>query len=86
MDISKRSDMSYTKLRRRADFSESIINNSTEGSYQISTAVGTPGQNITLVLDTGSSDVFVLASTADQCTNARLQREYGPCVGGTCKL
>lgn len=47
--------------------------------------VGSPGQQVSLVIDTGSSDVFVLAKTADQCTQARLAAQDGPCVGGTCK-
>jgi hypothetical protein len=71
------------RLRARDSFTASLINNVTAGSYLISTTVGTPGQAINLVIDTGSSDVFVLSNTANQCTNRRLEYENGPCVGGT---
>lgn len=46
--------------------------------------VGTPAQSLSLVLDTGSSDVWMLSNTADLCTSAELQAEnYGGCTGGT---
>lgn len=93
-DIAKVAGSPPTKLGKRfaetsklykRQFSESIINNVTGGSYMISTSIGTPAQSISLVLDTGSSDVWVLADNANQCTSKTLQYEYGACVGGTCK-
>lgn len=85
LDIAKRASSPPTRLGKRQDFSDSIINNVTGGSYEIQTSLGTPAQSITLVLDTGSSDVWVLASDADQCTSAQLEYEYGFCSGGTCR-
>ena len=61
-------------------------NNITAGSYLAKVSIGTPAQQIELVIDTGSSDVFVVASTADQCNDPLLQQTDGPCIGGTCKL
>jgi predicted aspartyl protease len=75
----------FDLLNDRATVEEKLYNNLTGGSYMANVTVGTPGQEISLVIDTGSSDVFVLSSTADQCTDAYLQQTYGPCSGGTCK-
>lgn len=68
-----------------ATIQEGLANNITRGSYMADVTVGTPGQKFSLVIDTGSSDVFVLAKTADQCNNLRLQYSYGSCYGGTCE-
>lgn len=46
------------------------------GEYFVTASVGTPFQNIDLIVDTGSSDVWMFG--AGSCTN-------GPCEGGTCK-
>lgn len=73
------------RISARATIFESLANNETGGSYMADVMVGTPGQPISLVLDTGSSDVFVLANTADECTNPRIQSLYGGCTGGTCR-
>lgn len=85
LDTWKQTSSPPTSIGARQSFQESIINNVTGGSYMISTCWGTPCQNISLVLDTGSSDVWALANNADQCTSATIQRQYGPCVGGTCQ-
>lgn len=66
-------------------FSETIINNFTGGSYMADVTVGTPAQQISLVLDTGSSDVWFLGSDADLCSDEQAQQSYGGCTGGTCK-
>ncbi|CAK7273412.1 hypothetical protein SEPCBS119000_005640 [Sporothrix epigloea] len=74
------------KLRDRATtgaYVESLANNVTGGGYYASVEVGTPGQTQVLVVDTGSSDVWVVASNADLCTNSRLQREYGDTCSNT---
>lgn len=69
-------------LLSRSTITEILANNETGGSYMATVTVGTPPQSLSLVLDTGSSDVFVLSKTADECTSARLQAEYGGCTGG----
>ncbi|CAK7270808.1 hypothetical protein SEPCBS57363_004292 [Sporothrix epigloea] len=74
------------KLRDRAStgsYIESLANNVTGGGYYASVEVGTPGQTQVLVVDTGSSDVWVVASDANLCTNSRLQREYGDTCSDT---
>jgi hypothetical protein len=47
-------------------------------------SVGTPAQTIALDIDTGSSDVYVIATGADECTSAEVIAQYGGCFGGTC--
>jgi predicted aspartyl protease len=73
-------------LLPRAAITESLLNNATGGDYIAQVTVGTPGQPQTLLLDTGSSDVWMLASTADLCTDPAVQSYYqtGPC-SSTCK-
>lgn len=73
-------------LSPRATITESILNNASGGSYMANVNIGTPPQAISLVIDTGSSDVFSLSYQADECTNARLAAKYGGCTGGLCKF
>ncbi|KAE9372441.1 acid protease [Stipitochalara longipes BDJ] len=66
------------KLRRRnlsprATITESLANNETGGDYIATAKVGTPAQTVTFLIDTGSSDVWMLSSTADLCTDPDLQ-------------
>lgn len=74
------------KLTKRASLTESLVNNITNGGYYASVSVGTPGQDVTLVLDTGSSDAFVLSSGADLCTEKKLQVYYDTTCDTTCKI
>ncbi|KAF3765028.1 acid protease [Cryphonectria parasitica EP155] len=61
------------RLSKRATLTESLVNNITEGGYYATVSVGTPGQTLTMVLDTGSSDAFVISADADLCTEKKLQ-------------
>lgn len=74
------------KLSKRATFTEELVNNITQGGYFASVSVGTPGQDVTLVLDTGSSDAFVLSADADLCASETLQAYYGETCDYTCKV
>ncbi|KAH9897609.1 aspartic peptidase domain-containing protein [Xylariomycetidae sp. FL2044] len=67
-DIQKKSD-GPPRLRKRADgtVEEIITNEALRGGYFASCMVGTPGQNLTLQLDTGSSDIWVPSSSASVC-------------------
>ncbi|KAG9230990.1 aspartic-type endopeptidase [Amylocarpus encephaloides] len=68
------------ELESRATITSELFNNLTRGSYHVEVNVGTPPQRQTLFLDTGSSDVWLLDSNADLCTNTRLQhRHRGGC-------
>ena len=71
-------------LERRGTITESLLNNQTGILYMATVAIGTPGQTIALSIDTGSSDVYVIATGADECTDPSVEDEYGGCFGGTC--
>ncbi|KAL6701415.1 aspartic peptidase domain-containing protein [Trichoderma pleuroticola] len=77
-DIEKRHAPSLRK--RDATIDGTLFNEKVQGGYFINVEVGTPGQNVTLQLDTGSSDVWVPASTAAICTQTS-QRNPGCTFG-----
>lgn len=55
------------------------INNITGGGYYAEVEVGTPGQKMTMHLDTGSSDTWVVSADADLCRSDTLQQQFGSC-------
>jgi hypothetical protein len=81
-------------VSRRAAYTTSLFNNITGGGYYVTVSVGTPGQRMPLVLDTGSSDAWVVSSKADLCTSASVQKTtsdtcgavYDPSKSSTYKL
>ncbi|KAL2167005.1 hypothetical protein VTG60DRAFT_1872 [Thermothelomyces hinnuleus] len=76
-----RTPLSFPPLTRRETYSERLINNIAGGGYYVQVQVGTPPQNLTMLLDTGSSDAWVLSHEADLCTSPDLQDFYGmPCT------
>ncbi|EHA45932.1 hypothetical protein MCOR27_010012 [Pyricularia oryzae] len=76
-------DSPHPHLGKRSTFVESIANNVTGGGYYLDVKIGTPGQDARMILDTGSSDAWVVSTRADLCGNARLQRQYGDSCGAT---
>ncbi|KAI1372339.1 acid protease [Hypoxylon crocopeplum] len=66
-DIAKRHTLPKFTKRQDGTFTEVITNEKLRGGYFASCQVGTPGQNLTLQLDTGSSDIWVPSSTASVC-------------------
>ncbi|KAK4140237.1 aspartic peptidase domain-containing protein [Dichotomopilus funicola] len=66
-----------SSLARRGPYSERLINSIAGGGYYVRVQVGTPKQNLTMLLDTGSSDAWVLGHDADLCTSPDLQSIYG---------
>lgn len=76
-----RASPEHKTLRKRAGtYSQELNNNLTGGGYYTDVALGTPPQPVTLILDTGSSDVWVLDSHADLCSSEDLQSYYGTCL------
>ena len=74
-----------TGLRRRATYVETLANNITGGGYYAEVTVGTPGQTQSLVVDTGSSDIWVVSHNADLCRSPRLQQYYQDSCDTTCE-
>jgi len=69
-----------TILEGRADTVTATLGNAvTSGLYYANVTIGTPGQDFSLQIDTGSSDVWVPSSSATFCSNTR----EGGCPGGT---
>lgn len=68
------------QLRRRGTVTESLGNAQQFGLYYANITAGTPAQDLSLQIDTGSSDVWLPSSTA------RLCRSRQGCEGGSCKL
>jgi len=67
--------VSKRQLLKRATILEELANNFTGQSYMATVTVGTPGQDVALAIDTGSSDTWVLDSKADLCTDEEYQAE-----------
>jgi Eukaryotic aspartyl protease len=89
MNIVKNRDAT-PKIRRRnllprAPVTVSLQNNETGGDYVVTAKVGTPAQTVTFLIDTGSSDVWMLAASSDLCTSPELQTQTGGC-SSTCKF
>lgn len=74
------------RLSKRATITESLINNVTEGGYFATVSIGTPAQDVTLILDTGSSDAWVVSSSANLCEMEILQIEYDETCDSTCEF
>ncbi|KAK6859695.1 hypothetical protein PG995_003331 [Apiospora arundinis] len=72
-DIAKRdTKIGLQKLGRRQakTYEQTIKNDLQRGGYFATVAVGTPPQNLTLQLDTGSSDIWVPSSTSSVCSSS----------------
>jgi hypothetical protein len=70
-------------LHRRDALTQALVNNITGGGYYVDVTVGTPPQKVSMVLDTGSSDAWVVSYKAPLCTNAKLQQVYGDSCSAT---
>ena len=76
-------------IHSRASVLQLLDNSHLRGSYYANITVGTPPQPISVILDTGSSDLWILAKTADVCLDPSIiQQPLGDvgCVGGTCEI
>lgn len=78
--------VSRKELQGRSTITEALGNNFTGQSYIAQVTIGTPGQDISLAIDTGSSDTWVLSTTADLCTNADLQAQEESGCETPCEL
>lgn len=84
-DIERRQLQPRVRLDKRAPadaFEEVITNDRSRGGYFLTCNVGNPPQNLTLQLDTGSSDIWVPASSA--CKPSA--KKPNGCSLGSCKI
>ena len=84
----ERSAASLPHLLRRRDagsksFTEVINNIGAGNGYTANISVGTPPQPLTLGIDTGSTDTWVLSTTANICLSETLIKEGVTCAHGT---
>lgn len=71
---------------RSATIQGGLYNNVSAGMYTANITVGAPPQSITVQIDSSLVQTFVLANTADVCTNGTTAyKNDGPCNGGTCE-
>lgn len=66
-DIQKRHDIPDLRRRSSATASTTIKNEVIDGGYFAEVQIGTPGQTMTLQIDTGSSDLWVVYTGAEVC-------------------
>lgn len=71
-DIQKRATKPKDGIVKRdaSTITEVITNEEARGGYFASVSIGTPRQNLTLQLDTGSSDIWVPSSSASVCSTS----------------
>ncbi|KAF5718938.1 hypothetical protein FMUND_4948 [Fusarium mundagurra] len=69
-----------SSLHSRDTLSLAALNNITGGGYYAQFQVGTPGQNISFQLDTGSSDTWLNSDETDLCNSRTKQAAVGPCM------
>lgn len=73
-------------LSRRFTHTETLANNISGGGYYAEIEVGTPPQSVSMVLDTGSSDAWMVSTEADLCRMEELQAHYKDSCWCTCKI
>ena len=84
LDIHGRRGVAPALARRSQQTVEEVITNEKQrGGYFSTCTVGTPPQDVILLLDTGSSDTWIPASSAAICS-----KDYSddPCPLGNCEF
>ena len=82
-DIEKRHIATHLSRRSDSAHEEIILNEKGHGGYFATASLGTPGQNVTLQLDTGSSDTWVPYSGANVCLGSSVTNKG--CYMGSCE-
>ena len=82
-------DERLRRLKSRSHIQAGMYNNisvTAYGAYMANVTVGTPGQSLQLVIETGSAETIVLAYSAYECNQRSWPDGDGPCYGGTCQF
>jgi predicted aspartyl protease len=66
--------------KRDGTLSLSAVNNITGGGYYAEFEIGTPGQKLTFLIDTGSSDTWANSVTASLCSDEKEEEQVGFCL------
>ncbi|KAL5353662.1 hypothetical protein ACLOAV_001701 [Pseudogymnoascus australis] len=74
-------DHTRRDLHSRASVLQQLDNSHQRGSYYANITVGTPPQPISVILDTGSSDLWVLTNRADVCLDPSIIEQLPGDVG-----
>ncbi|CAG7560794.1 unnamed protein product [Fusarium equiseti] len=67
-------------IQKRETLDLEALNNITGGGYYAEFSIGTPPQNISFLLDTGSSDTWVNSKDTDLCHSEKAQQTNGYCM------
>ncbi|WXC58992.1 hypothetical protein SNK03_004883 [Fusarium graminearum] len=67
-------------IDKRDTLNLEALNNITGGGYYAEFQIGTPPQNISFLLDTGSSDTWVNSNNTDLCHSQAAQKKNGYCM------
>jgi Eukaryotic aspartyl protease len=82
-------DETLRRLKSRSHIQAGMYNNvsvTAYGAYMANVTIGTPGQSLMLVIETGSAETIVLAASAYECNQHSWANGDGPCYGGTCRF
>lgn len=83
LGIQKREIPSNSALGRTQTLQVPLINHAHGHCYYVNISIGTPSQNLSVDLDTGSSDLWFPASGL--CSQRHSRVGDDPCSGGSCK-
>ena len=78
MSFNKQKRDGHDLARRAASLSVDLGNAFTNGLYFVNATVGTPGQNVALQIDTGSSDIWMFGPQSCDV-------QTSDCLGGNCE-
>lgn len=81
MNIIKNREVEQANLQKRGTVTALLGNARNFGLYYANATVGTPPQEVSLQIDTGSSDVWVPSVNAKLCQD----QAEGGCYGGPCE-